>query len=359
MNEKTRRILLAVFAGLLLLAGPATAQTQTPEETTVLEEWQSAELRSLVEVVRAALRGQLVPTEDPFELHPDFLKGADGNTYVPFTLTIDPAKITASSVAMYLFVTEHQMPAAPAAATTDETEAESAPELPAALFEDGYFIDVSAARSAGGPVHISRAFTVPGGPYDVYVGVRDSAGQAPEDETEPDSATLMMLKEEVEVPDLWTPNLQTSTVIVADVIEPLTQPLTPEQQISSPYTLGTTRIVPKEGTEFAKNGELALVFLVYNPELTAQQKPDVTIEYNFHATKDGAEEFFNKTNPQQFNGQTLPPGFDMMLGHQIVAGQSVPLTLFPAGAYRLEIKVTDNISGGSVTNNVNFTVLQT
>ena len=355
MNHKTsRNPVLAVLVGLLLLAVPATAQAQTPDETNVLEEWQTTELQSLVEVVSAALQGQLVPTEDPFELSPDFLKGADGNTYVPFTLTIDPAKITAPSVAMYLFVTEHQMPAA---STTEETE-EAETELPTALFEDAYFIDISGERGAGGPIRISRAFTAPGGTYDVFVALRDSAGQETEDDPEFESVTVMMLKEEIDVPDLWTPNLQTSTVVLADVIEPLTQPLTPEQQISSPYTLGTTRIVPKQGTEFAKNGELSLIFLVYNPGLTSEQKPDVTIEYNFHVTEDGAEEFFNKTNPQQFNGQTLAPGFDMMLGHQIVAGQSVPLTLFPAGTYRLEIKVTDNISGGSVTNNVNFTVLE-
>jgi hypothetical protein len=34
----------------------------------------------------------------------------------------------------------------------------------------------------------------------------------------------------------------------------------------------------------------------------------------------------------------------------------VQLTSFPAGDYRLEVKVTDKISGKSITRDVNFTV---
>jgi hypothetical protein len=34
----------------------------------------------------------------------------------------------------------------------------------------------------------------------------------------------------------------------------------------------------------------------------------------------------------------------------------VPLASFPTGDYRLEIKVTDKISGKAFTQNVNFTV---
>ena len=123
--------------------------------------------------------------------------------------------------------------------------------------------------------------------------------------------------------------------------------------------MGTTRIVPKHDRSFGKMEELSLIMLVYNPQLTSDQKPDLTIEYNFHQRGEAGEEFFNKTNPQQFNAQTLPPGFDVALGHQIVAGQSVPLTLFPAGEYRLEITVSDNEAGTTLTREVSFTVQET
>ena len=56
------------------------------------------------------------------------------------------------------------------------------------------------------------------------------------------------------------------------------------------------------------------------------------------------------------NGQTLPPGFDLSMGHQLQTGQSVPLASFPEGDYRLEIKMTDKLANKSVIRDVNFSV---
>ena len=66
---------------------------------------------------------------------------------------------------------------------------------------------------------------------------------------------------------------------------------------------------------------------------------------------------FNKTPPQAFNAQSLPPNFDPSAGHQIVAGQAVPLASFPEGDFRLEIKVTDNKTSKSLTREVLFSVV--
>jgi len=79
----------------------------------------------------------------------------------------------------------------------------------------------------------------------------------------------------------------------------------------------------------------------------------VLVEYNFYK-KTG--EFFNKTNPQPLNAQTLPPQFDIAAGHQLQSGQAVPLASFPEGDYRLEIKVTDKLANKTLTKDVNFTV---
>ena len=46
----------------------------------------------------------------------------------------------------------------------------------------------------------------------------------------------------------------------------------------------------------------------------------------------------------------------MSLGHQLQTGQAVPLASFPAGDYRLEIKVTDKLANKTITRDVNFTV---
>ena len=380
MNDIVRRTrtLAACVAVALLTVAPAAAQDD-------LEDWQRAELRAMLEAIEFALAGRIVPVAEPFEFRPDFLKGTDGNAYVPFTLSIDPARVDTPILSMYLYVVE--------------------PGDNEAIFEDAYFADVTSGGDE--PIRISRAFAVPGGAYDVYIVLRESSrdlapeGNPPGDrdrarideycgdlfpndlssrfacqeqeylayrlqrrprlsyDADEESATMMMLRARVDVPDLWNGQLQLSSVIVPEVVEPMAAPLTPEEQILSPYSLGTTRIVPKFDQDFGKQAELSLIFLVYNPGLADRSKPDITIEYTFHLRSAGGEEYFNRTNPQAFNGQTLPPGFDVTLGHQIVAGQTVPLRIFPAGDYRLEIKVTDNTNSTEIIENVLFTVLET
>ena len=349
---------------------------QDEQEKQPLEEWERRELKPLVDAVGAALQGDLVQTVNPFDFGPDFLKGAEGNTYVPFTLTVDPSKIGESTVLMYLVVIPHV--SGEQAEPEDTSRAytpgaaeelidarrrelfgattESSEDLFAsAAFEDAFFIDVAEGRSADGPVEIHRAFHAPGGSYDVYIALRDSKGEDADEDDLAESA-VMMLKQEVMVPDLWSGELQTSSIIIARVVEPLAAPLTPEEQLENPYTIGGTRIVPKRDTDFGKDEELSVIMLIYNPQLAGEQKPDLTVDYTFHKSAEEGEEFFNRTTPQEFNAQTLPPAFDIAAGHQIVAGQSVPLASFPAGSYRLEIKVSDNASGQTLQRDVNFIV---
>ena len=344
---------LLLTVAVLFTTVPVAGQEPEEEQATQLEDWERAELQSLVQAVGSAVRGELALNENPFALQTDFLKGTEGMTYVPFTMVLDPAQVSASTVAVYLFVTAHQDESVAPADSDDDDAA----EVPTAVFEDAYFIDVSAEGSGAGPIYLSRAFNAPGGDYDVYIAMRDSLGGPPQGDQE--TLSVLMLREQVSVPNLWTTELQTSSLLLADVVEPLTAPLSALEQTRQPYTLGTTRIIPKHDTSFGKQEELSLIMLVYNPQLTGDRKPDLTIEYNFHQRNEGGEEFFNKTNPQQFNAQTLPPGFDVALGHQIVAGQSVPLALFPAGDYRLEITISDNEAGTSLTREVSFTVRET
>ena len=339
---------LAAFTSLVLVPS-AAAQDQVPQE-----------IQTLVDVVQATVRGQVVPAARPFEWENDFLKGVDGNTYVPFTLVIDTVKITSPTIAMYVLVTEHAPTDQPAAPASDDRQS------PALEIQDAYFIDVDPFESVAH--RIRRAFSVPGGEYDVYVAIKAtgssentaqaalrSAAQLALDEV-PAQATVMILKQELTVPDFWSNELATSTVIMTQLVEALDAPLSPEEQLSNPYVIGTTRLEPVTDLIFAGSDELSLVLLVYNPSLNADNKPDVTVEYDFHRQTSTGEEYFNQTTPQLFNAETLPAAFDVSAGHQIVAGQAVPLSLFPEGDYRLEITVEDNASGASVIRDVMFTV---
>ena len=91
-------------------------------------------------------------------------------------------------------------------------------------------------------------------------------------------------------------------------------------------------IVPAFETKFTKKAELSTFMLIYNPKVDSANKPDVSVEYNFYQKQAGQpEKFFNKTNPQNLNAQTLPPQFDFAAGHQLQSGQAVPLASFPEG----------------------------
>ena len=98
-----------------------------------------------------------------------------------------------------------------------------------------------------------------------------------------------------------------------------------------------------------------MLFWIYGPQ-HANGVPELTIEYNFHHKTADGEKFFNKTAPQAVNATTLPPGFNMTAGHQVLGFLGIPLKSFPAGDYRVEFKITDKLSGNTLTENATFTV---
>jgi hypothetical protein len=287
---------------------------------------------------------------------------------VPFTVTIDPSKTGGGNVAFYWRVVAKS--AAPEMTATSgqkkdekKDEKKDKDKKKEYAYEDISFVPVSGQA----PLRISRSFTVPAGTYDVFVVAKEPAPEkAPKNAPPP---KMSALKQTVTVPDFWNGELNTSTVIVAQRIDPLPAPLTPQQQADRPYALGSMEIVPAFDTKFTKKSELSTFMLIYNPKTDNSNKPDVVVEYNFcqvgaagtEPAKPGdpckpGEKFFNKTNPQNLNAQTLPPQFDLAAGHQLQSGQAVPLASFPEGQYRLEIKVTDKLANKSLTRDVNFTV---
>ena len=328
-------MIFAMFAG-----AATTSVVRAQQERSELEE---QEIVSLATIVGAALTGEIVPTDEPFGWANDFLKSSEQTTFVPFTLSVDQATVSTPVVAMYIFVS------APGALAAEPAADAAEPALPEAVFEDAYHINLG-APTADGVYEVRRGFWAPGGDYDVYIALSESAVQ------EGTEAKTMMLKKAVSVPDLWSGTLATSSVIQAARFESLTEPMPPDQQLANPYTLGTMRIVPKADPDYLTTEELSMVFLVYNAGLGASGLPDVSVEYAFNTRGPTGEEFFNRTTPQAFNEQTLPPGFDLALGHQLVAGQAVPLAGFPAADYRLEITVTDNTNGAVLTKSVDFSV---
>lgn len=345
----------ALAATSLMVALVFSAGLYAQKDDKKQQEAQKKEIQAIVKLVdEASASGQLPNDLGVTWARTDFLKAQGNKEYCPFIVTIDPSKVPGGNVAFYWRVVAKSAAAAePAAdAKTNGKKDDKKDKSSKYAYEDISFVPVQAGQN---PMRIDRSFTVPAGDYDVYVVAKEPASQ---DKKAP-APKVSIIKQSVTVPDFWNGELNTSSVIIAQKIEPLTAPLTPQQQADRPYAMGSMEIVPAVDMKFAKNQELSTFMLIYNPKIDeTTKKPDVTVEYNFYSKpKDGAEKFFNKTNPQNLNAQTLPPQFDMAAGHQLQSGQAVPLATFPAGDYRLEIKVTDKAAGGkTLTRDVNFSV---
>jgi len=86
---------------------------------------------------------------------------------------------------------------------------------------------------------ISRAMAVPGGDYEVFIAVKEkNTGDKKQ------TAKTGVLRQDLTVPDFNKAELATSSVIVADTVEPVQTAMSNEQQQENPYTFGTMKIVP-------------------------------------------------------------------------------------------------------------------
>ena len=234
---------------------------------------------------------------------------------------------------------------APAAAPANKDEKAAPAARVIYPWDNAYFTSI---RQDG---KMQRAMQLPGGEYDLFIAIKD-----PSNGDKKQMPKMGLLRRTLVVPDFKKPQLQTSSLMVG-TIEPLDKPLSANEQQENPYTFGVMRITPATDTKLAKNGELNLIFWIYGSDTDpVTMKPNVSIEYNFYQKTGETEKYFNKTAPQDLNAQTLPPDFNMAAGHQLPGSLAVPLMSFPAGDYRLEVKITDKAGNKTLTQNVNFTV---
>ena len=341
-----RRVLaLAVAAAVFGSASPALVAQQNNQQRKDQEkrsQQEQQDIQAMVRLVDAVMMGQQpAPTDIGITWESNhFVKGADGSTYIPFNLTVDRSKLANPAAAMYVRVVSKTPAAAPTAANKDQRVVYP--------WDNVHFLEVPASGK------VSRAMAVKPGDYEVFIALKEATKGNPPRNAPP--AKIGLLRRDVAVPDFVKAELATSSVIIASDIQPVTTPLTAQQQQDSPYTFGTMTVVPSADQKLKKAGELQVLFWVYGAETDASSKPDVTIDYSFYQKTADGEKYFNKTAPQALNATTLPPEFSTAAGHQLPGSLVVPLGSFPAGDYRLEIKITDKKSTKTLTQNATFTV---
>ena len=350
---RRRRVSAVGLCSALVLSVGLFAQTDKKTDEALKKDTQA-----LSKLADAALAARGGPNDfNVTWVNEDFLKGPKDKEFVLFNITLDPTKATTENLTLFWRVvpTPTAAPAADAGKKNDTQQAKP-------VSEGVTLVPMAGAKN---PLRLSRSFVAPAGGYDVYVVAKELPGEKAPKNFAPKT---VVLKQTVAVPNFWSSDLTTSSVIIAERIDPLAAPLTPAQLVERPYAaLGVMEVIPTASSRLSKKSELSVFFLIYNPQADGAQKPDISIEYNFCQAAPGnqpkpdepckaGEKFYNKTEPQVMNSQTLPPAFDLSMGHQLQTGQAVPLAGFPEGDYRLEIKVTDKLANKSVTRDVNFSV---
>jgi hypothetical protein len=336
----TLAVTVATLASVPALVAGQNNQQLSRRDQERRNQQEQRDTQALVQMVDAVVSGkQPAPADIPVQWEAQhFMQAADGATYIPFSVMVDRSKMGAPGAALYVRAVSKSDPA-PAAGK----DRKDGPTYP---WDNVQFLDV------GADGRIARAIALKPGEYEVFIAVKEKGALQPQRNQPPEKAGF--LRHDLTVPGFSATELSTSSLLVGN-IEQLAAPLSPAEQQTNPYTFGTMRVVPSLDAKLKKSDELQVLFWVYGTQ-TSAGKPDLQIEYNFHQKTADGEKYFNKTAPQLLNASTLPPQFDLAAGHQLPGSLVVPLASFPAGDFRLEIKLTDKISGKTLTQNLEFTV---
>jgi hypothetical protein len=278
------------------------------------------DVATLVQLTDSVIRGlQPPPTGIPVTWGSHhFIKGHNGNTYVPYTLILDP-NLAQSSVALYVrVVAKRQLSATEnSRLLTDKDRAQDGLRQPPRLtypWDNLYFIEVPMDG------RVSRAMMLSPGEYEALISVKERAPSHDLDRRDPPAASAKMglVRHLITTPNFNVADLTTSSVILATSVEH-DRGVSPDQQDTNPYVFGPMRITPAQSGRFANSDQLMVIFWIYGAAVDSFGKPDVIVEYHFYRLLAAEERYFNRTAPQELNGHTLPPQFSAAAGHQLPA----------------------------------------
>jgi hypothetical protein len=346
MSFRGASVIHGALAAFMVMAAATPSPAQEKRKLSKEEVSQYEALHTLVDAVVAGKQPAPADLKVSFRSH--FLKSGE-DIYIPYTVDVEPGKLTAAPVAMYVRAVAKTPPAAgPAGKPAAKGKVGGdAPDSggPKYAFEDIAFVTPTAENT------IQRALELAPGDYDLYLALAEKPSK---DKKGPPAKTVVHTQQ-LTVPNLLT-GLNTSSVILAKSIDPSGVQLNGQQQLEQPYTVSGYKIVPNPVSTFSKTGELLWVFYIYNEGAAANGKPDLNVEYNFFRA--GEEKPFVNMPPSAFNAGTLPAEFNLAAGHMVFVAQGVPLTTFNPGDYKVQIKITDKTNNQSVTRDVPFSVNQ-
>jgi hypothetical protein len=206
------------------------------------------------------------------------------------------------------------------------------------VFEDVIQRDVPdslfRAQLAGQSIH-QRAVPLPPGLYRLNIVIKDVA-----------SGDIGTLSERLPVPRFEQDRLASSTLILADRIEPV-----PAGDLGlGPFVIGASKVRPRLGQPFTTAEYVGLFLQVYNLTLDPQaHKASATIHYR--VTRNGAPP--NAPPVLEHSATNADLG---QHGAQLTIEKLIALRNFQPGDYSVEVVVTDLLAGSSIRQTAAFRV---
>ena len=210
-------------------------------------------------------------------------------------------------------------------------------------FEDTVQVDVPAEllpRTAENASVYWKALPLRPGRYKLYVAVKDVNGDR-----------KGVWSRSIVVPEFSEDKLSTSTLVVADLMEPV-----PTKDIGTGmFVIGTTkvrpRVAPADGKPALfkrdKDQKLSFWMQVYNLGVDEKtHKPSATFEYNITNLATN-KSVVQKTESTDTMGN---------LGEQVTLQKSIVAANLQPGTYKIEIKVNDNVSKQTIDPSAVFAV---
>ncbi len=165
------------------------------------------------------------------------------------------------------------------------------------------------------------------------------------------AGTMNNYETALHVPHFEDAKLASSTVILADLLEPL-----PTRSIGAgQFVIGDEKVRPRLTDTFRRDEKMGIYFQLYNfaPD-EKTQKPNGQIEYQ--VVKNGSNEKvvdYTENLDDVRNGVKLYPGAS---AQQVTVEKLLPLAKLEPGQYTLKMKVTDRNRNEVLTPSATFTV---
>ncbi len=146
----------------------------------------------------------------------------------------------------------------------------------------------------------------------------------------------------IEVPRYAEGQLSTSSLILADKIEPLHGRLA-----AGPFVLGNLKVRPSVNSRFKQGRPVGVYMEVYNPGIDQTTlRPAVDIEYII--SRDGQEVMRVKEDGQS--------GLSRFTTQEITLARLLPVDTLDPGTYTLEVRITDHVKQTTVAPKTQFTI---